>query len=854
MEVFSDGDEVTTDEFGLDTSAHNEYNGTNNRCDARIEHATSFTVPGHLEVLVGTQLRLPVSFATTLGRRDASGNEQNAKRRTDVLIWQPGSYQDGHGSGTLILRGDKTGVSFIRILDRRTNSYQDITVTFTEEAKGLDITNTNGLFTYFDTEGQPVTGSGGDWVFQKNITSWRNGEEPFYETLALGCVGASFQFTTEAESIALDFHGKIRVSSDIAGFEPIELSDGGEIQIISFGENPEFTPHTVTITVVEEAFPGTADKHAYFDRLIEVFAGDLVHQATGTSGGQEEATEWQSLPNSSLVWEQNFPEPSSLKAGQVYETTLYGIVNGVILKNAGTHFTYEGDNVEVLSMESAECGTYGKRFAIKVRFTGNGPVTFKLENDKGDDYAYTVNVNWWEPRASAFNKFEDAAYAFYEKKYPELPEMYFHAEPGSVAEAVDNRWMHAEPDDRGGAVKVNISDDAPAESFEIWVVDFNDYMESQRLQKGESVVVGRGESVSIPAEENSEVLVIARVASTEGGDSSLDYQIVRKDGTVERYNAEHANYFNMALVEVPEVEELIAFKTQSLVLTGQIGVNFYMNLPQIEGVDYNESYVEFTVCGDKTVAPYDANAMNAARTYYRFTRFVNAVQMADEIEAVFHYFKDGEERTLATTYSVKQYVLDFDETGGFGAKVTALVHALADYGHHAQPYLSEIRGWTIGTDHLEMDVSYKGSYSKTELSNAQKDLKNKQMSVKKMKDVLKTSCSLYLDSGTGIYLYFTMKEGYAGKVTATVDGTAVQPEKLKDGRYCVRILDIPVHKLGKEYNVRLKTKAGTTTVKVSALSYAQAVLKNTENEKRNNIMLALYRYYKAAEALLRSGN
>ena len=868
VEAFGGSDEVTTNEFGLDVSSHDEYDGLNNRSEARVEHMTAFCVPEHIEVPVGMQLRLPVSFSTTLGSREPKidatelldrkmqGSEEAEsgkplERRTDVLTWQPADYQNGRGTGTLIFRGARMGTCYIRIQDRKTNAFRDMSITFTEEAKGLDITNNNGLFTYYDTAGQPfIVGNGDDWIFREPITSWREGEEPLNKTLALGRVGASFRFTTEAEAFALDFDGKIQVTSDFPGFESVTLEDEGKIRGVILGQNPESKPHTVTVTVVEEASPGTADEYAYFDKMIECYAGDLIHQAGGSAVDPAEVSEWKDSLKSTFIWGTNLPKTGSLKAGQVFETTLYGIVNGVLLKNSQNHFTYAADNVEVLSSEVSDFGTYGKKFALKLRFTGNGTATFKLENDKGEAYVYSADVDWWEPRASAFSRSGDAAYSFYEQKYPELPEMFSHTDD---VETVDNRWMHAGPDDRGGAVKVRIDDNAPKESYKVWTVEHDEYLENFKLREEDAVVVRRGEAVSIPAEEKSEVWVIARAFSEDGGNPDEEYQIRRADGTLERFNAEDAKYINLDLVEVPEAEELIAFKTQSLVLSGRIGVNFFMNLPPIEGVDYNESYMEFTVCGDKTIEPFNAKERNSAGTYFRFTRHVNSVQMADEIKAVFHYFRDGEERTLEKTYSVKQYVLDFDRTGGFGEKVTALAHALADYGHHVQPYLSQLRGWEIGTDHLEMDLSYKGDYSNTDLTNAQLDLQNNTLISRNARDVKKVSCSLYLDSGTAINLMFTMKDGYEGKVSATVDGVRAQPEDLGNGRFRVSIPDIPAHRLNKEYRVAFKSKGGTTSMNVSVLDYVQKLLKNPKDENLKNCLLALYSYHKAAEALLKIG-
>ncbi len=861
VEAFSSDDEVTSDAFGLHAAERREYNSSNNICEVTIEHRTAFVVPKFLEVPVGSLFRLPVYFSSTLGSKkpeidaaellDREVGEDiatDAEVRTDVLTWKLQEYQNGQGNGTLILRGVKTGVSYLRILDNKTNTYQDIAITFTPAAKGLDIINSNDMFTFLNQEGEEDGGSERDWSFQEHILTWRNTEAPFMETLALGQVGASFRFTTEAEAFALDFHGEITVTSDFPGFKPVTVGDEGKMRLITLGENPDNKPHTVTVTVETEAFPGTKDTCAYFDRLVEFYAGDNADLEDLSPVDPEAAADWKDADGFNLVWEGHFPEPASLAAGEVFETTVSGIINGVLEQEADNYVSCEGDNAKLLSVESFPWGDYGQRFEVKVRFTGNGPVRFKLENDKNGAYAYHVNVDWWAPGASAFTQKEDPVYEAYKKKYESLADI---ETPETPQKPVDHKWLQAEPDERGGAVAVSIDEDAPAESFTVYAVPYDQYLETGRLPENEAITVLRGSSVSIPAGENSVIYVYAEALKQKGDDASLDYEIRRNDGTVEKHNAKDAYYHNSALIDMPEVEELLGFKTQSLVLSGQIGVNFFMNLPNIPGVDYQQSFMEFTVCGNTTVEAFDENAKNSSGKYFRFTRYVNSVQMADEIHAVFHYFKKGEERTVEKNYSIRQYVEEFDAQGGYGEKVTELVHALADYGHHAQPYLSGINGWQIGTDHLEMDRCYKKSYSRAELLSAQTALQKMSFTTKKSKDVTNVSSRLSLDSGTELTIFFTMAKGFKGSAAVTVDGTPREITRLDDGRYQLNIPDIAAHRLGQVFEAELVTGAGKTTVKASVLAYAGASLRQAKDTERKNAMIAIYRYYAAAAAYLK---
>ena len=165
-------------------------------------------------------------------------------------------------------------------------------------------------------------------------------------------------------------------------------------------------------------------------------------------------------------------------------------------------------------------------------------------------------------------------------------------------------------------------------------------------------------------------------------------------------------------ITADEVEIKPEFKTRSLLLSGQIGVNFFMNLPEIEGVDYSESYMTFSITGRGTTTERDDFDLNfrdqSGKGYYGFTCFVNSIQMADTITATFHY---GNGKTVSTDYSVATYIAYFDDHHtGFPNATFNLIKAIGDYGHYSQPFLSEENDWIIGKDYAEMTHYYAKSY------------------------------------------------------------------------------------------------------------------------------------------------
>ena len=155
-------------------------------------------------------------------------------------------------------------------------------------------------------------------------------------------------------------------------------------------------------------------------------------------------------------------------------------------------------------------------------------------------------------------------------------------------------------------------------------------------------------------------------------------------------------------------DELIpSFKTHSLVLTGLIGINFYLNLPENAGMDYSDSYIEFAISGKDgsiTQDRFDPQDRNVTGEYYGFTCYVNSIQMADDITATFHY---GDGQSITETYSVAKYIEDFAGVrSSYDEATINVVQAMADYGYFMQKVLSAANGWQLGIDHKEMTPLY----------------------------------------------------------------------------------------------------------------------------------------------------
>ncbi len=298
-----------------------------------------------------------------------------------------------------------------------------------------------------------------------------------------------------------------------------------------------------------------------------------------------------------------------------------------------------------------------------------------------------------------------------------------------------------------------------------------------------------------------------------------------------------------------EQETEPSFRSHSLVLSGQIGVNFFVDLSMLTPEQREDVSMKFTINGESTIVPFNSDFMNETEEYYGFTCYVTSVQMADEILAELTY---GDGKTVSESYKVEDYIAAVKESPDlFTGNCLALVRAIADFGYHAQQFLSEVNGWTIGAEHAGMEHISDG-YSEEDILVAKQAVEDYNTSVEiGDSQIKKVTYSLNFESETSIRIYLTLKDDYEGDVTAQIGSDAADCTRLKDGRCCIVIKGIPAHRLGDQYSVTVSA-GGTSTISLSALSYVNKAL-HTEDAALNNLkacnsVVSLYYYYEKAKA------
>ena len=310
---------------------------------------------------------------------------------------------------------------------------------------------------------------------------------------------------------------------------------------------------------------------------------------------------------------------------------------------------------------------------------------------------------------------------------------------------------------------------------------------------------------------------------------------------------------SLQVVIAPAVRPV--FRTHSLSLDGKIGVRFFMELPTIEDVDWTQSHMDFSVGGKgafQASDSFDAEDKNNAGTFYAFTCYVSSIQMAEPITATFHYAEDGVEKSVSQTYSVSQYFSDYESVADqYDQKVTNLVHALADYGHYVQLYLSAYHKWEIGTDYAEIKAVTNYTNQMVDEARVATEPYAIECNVPKDGEIKKVTMSLDLETDTSIYLRVHMSENASVTSAVRADGTTLETAKAKEGVWCIVVPNIMAYELGSVHDFDITTSGGTeASVRVSALSFASVLLHDDNEDDQNALfaMTSMYRYYEAAKA------
>ena len=355
-----------------------------------------------------------------------------------------------------------------------------------------------------------------------------------------------------------------------------------------------------------------------------------------------------------------------------------------------------------------------------------------------------------------------------------------------------------------------------------------------------------------------EALAASQITITGGAfdcstliDASSDAQISITGGrftqdvsawVADRYylTAPDAQGYRTVLFAIPTVG------AHSLTLGGDIGVNFYADIPRVT----DTAYAQFTVDGVTTQVPVDPEnyELSGETKLYKFTCSVAAAQIDTPIIGK---IVNGDTESEEFAYSVQDYLTEAQQTMADKAEFMALAGSLATYGYYANALFAYNPDFT---QHALFDDSGFANVTVVSLINYAAQITNMRTGV------TYAGSSLVMRTETAIKHYFTLPAGKTLDDYTILLGegdTAVElTPKANGSYYYVEIPDIPSAELGDALTVRVLDGDGSTVNvwRYSALSYVFRALMNYEandpavSDALANAVKALTLYYQAADA------
>lgn len=336
----------------------------------------------------------------------------------------------------------------------------------------------------------------------------------------------------------------------------------------------------------------------------------------------------------------------------------------------------------------------------------------------------------------------------------------------------------------------------------------------------------------------------ARIGATGSniGDGLVITEGLKGNGTASRFTSDNDKYAvklnDDGEAVIGQFDDVPVFSGHQLILSGSLGMQFGVKFP--DGFDCNGSYMTFTVNDSEQKVYTDPDQVKKDGKG-KYTCYVNTLQMAEEIHAVFHY---GDSQTIDQVYKVTDYLSYFDNPKEeFSDETKALIKAIADYGYYAHPYLIKLH--KLGNKYAVMDKHYTDSYDYDPISDAVASYAFvKAVDGTKLE---KVSYKLSLDSDTALSVRMVPEEGTEVSASAEFHGNTYTAEKQEDGSYIIKITGIKASWLGDPIEVK-GSAGGSFTVKVSALAYVRSIFSSEKSTKlAKDAVSALYTYYQAVK-------
>ena len=261
----------------------------------------------------------------------------------------------------------------------------------------------------------------------------------------------------------------------------------------------------------------------------------------------------------------------------------------------------------------------------------------------------------------------------------------------------------------------------------------------------------------------------------------------------------------------------------SLSLTGNIGVNFYMELSDQIIAD-KDAYMQFTLPnGTVTKVPVSEaqtnTTINAGKTYYRFPCEVSSYEMTQDIKA--QMFDGNGKCGKEYTYTVRDYAQYLINHVDLYVDAVPFAMAMLNYGACSQKYFNkavdELANKYLSDDEQEIPDRFGGYIDNYVATKAENGVLGQFAGL-----------SMVLKSETTLNIFYEPKEGVdVSKLTFSVDGKEITP--VKRGQYYILSLEnIRANELENSKTFTVTDGTNTLSGEYCALMYCYQVLQAQE--------------------------
>ena len=269
----------------------------------------------------------------------------------------------------------------------------------------------------------------------------------------------------------------------------------------------------------------------------------------------------------------------------------------------------------------------------------------------------------------------------------------------------------------------------------------------------------------------------------------------------------------------------------SLSLTGNIGVNFYMELSNKIIAD-KDAYMQFTLPNGTITKVLVSEAqtnttINAEKTYYRFPCEVASYEMTQDIKA--QMFDGNGNVGKEYTYTVRDYAQYLIDHVDLYQDAYPFAVAMLNYGACSQKYFNkavdELANKYLNGDELEIPDRFGGYIDNYVATKAENGVLGQF-----------AGFSMVLKSETTLNIFYEPKEGIdVSKLTFSVDGKEITP--VKRGQYYILSLEnIRANELENSKTFTVTDGTNTLSGDYCAMMYCYQVLQAQEGTYEDDLV------------------